>query len=300
MGFSDVDGVGSDAGAEVSEVENKDVDYGDGDGVNDFDETYDEMNSGNGSLEYSGGFERTESPRSDNQSEAATDAAVDDALADFDDQAEDPAERTAVFENVSYSQGQNDVGALGTCGPTSVANSLNRVTGTSDYTENEVLHKAMDNDLCHKGDNPLSFGGTTTKDVVNIIDDVKDPESNIHTEVYEYDKALSVEELADRLDDPGTVAMVGVDSATLWDQRGDVASSGLFQHADAPSDHWITVDSPIRDEAGNLTGFNVIDSGGGVSEVSREKFESMYMGDSRHTVSDPTAILISNSGEGGN
>ena len=94
--------------------------------------------------------------------------------------------------------------------------------------------------------------------------------------------------------------MVGVDSATLWDQRGDVASSGLFQHAEAPSDHWITVDSPIRDEAGNLTGFNVIDSGGGVSEVSREKFESMYMGDSEHTVSDPTAILISNSGEGGN
>lgn len=300
MGFSDVDGVGSDVGAEVSEVENKDVDYGDGDGVNDFDETYDEMNSGNGSLEYSGDFEGTESSRSDNQSEAATDAAVDDALADFDDQAEDPAERTAVFENVSYSQGQNDVGALGTCGPTSVANSLNRVTGTSDYTENEVLHKAMDNDLCHKGDNPLSFGGTTTKDVVNIIDDVKDPESNIHTEVYEYDKALSVEELADRLDDPGTVAMVGVDSATLWDQRGDVASSGLFQHADAPSDHWITVDSPIRDESGNLTGFNVIDSGGGVSEVSCEKFESMYMGDSSHTVSDPTAILISNSGEGSN
>ena len=158
----------------------------------------------------------------------------------------------------------------------------------------------MDNNLCHKSDNPYSCGGTTTRDVVNIIDNVKNPDDNIHTEVYEYDKALSVEDLANRLDDPGTVAMVGVDSATLWDQRGDVACSGLFQHTDSPSDHWITVDSPIRDEAGNLTGFNVIDSGGGVSEVSREKFEAMYMGDAGHTVSDPTAILISNSGEGEN
>ena len=32
-----------------------------------------------------------------------------------------------------------------------------------------------------------------------------------------------------------------------------------------------------------------------MSEVSREKFESMYMGDESHSVSDPTAVLISNS-----
>ena len=212
----------------------------------------------------------------------------------------DHTEKNAVFENVSYHQGQNDLGALGTCGPTSIANSLNRVTGSTEYTENKVLHNAMDNNLCYKSDNPYSCGGTTTRDVVNIIDNVKNLDDHIHTEVYEYDKALSVEDLANRLDDPGTVAMVGVDSATLWDQRGDVACSGLFQHTDSPSDHWITVDSPIRDEAGNLTGFNVIDSGGGVSEVSREKFETMYMGDASHTVSDPTAILISNTGGGGN
>ena len=213
------------------------------------------------------------------------------------DMENDHTEKNAVFENVSYHQGQNDLGALGTCGPTSIANSLNRVTGSAEYTENKVLHNAMDNSLCHKSNNPYSCGGTTTRDVVDIIDNVKKPEDNIHTEVYEYDKALSVDDLANRLDDPGTVAMVGVDSATLWDQRGDVTNSDLFGHSDSPSDHWITVDSPIRDETGNLTGFNVIDSGGGISEVSRDKFEAMYMGDSGHTVSDPTAILISNNGE---
>ena len=209
-------------------------------------------------------------------------------------------EKTAMFENVSYHQGQNDFGARGTCGPTSIANSLNRVTGTSDYTENAVLHNAMDNDLCSKSWNPNAMGGTTTDNVVSIIDNVKSPDSNIHTEVYEYDKALSVDELADKVDNPGTVAMVGVDSATLWDQRGDVVSSGLFQHTEAPSDHWITVDSPTRDSDGNVTGFNIIDSGGGVDYVDRDKFEAMYQGDASHTVSDPTAIIISNQGEATN
>jgi|GEM_PF-1957604 hypothetical protein len=200
------------------------------------------------------------------------------------------------FENVSYQQGQNDIGAQGTCGPTSIANSLNRVTESSAYSENDVLHNAMENNLCNKSDDPYVCGGTTTGDVVKIIDNVKSPESNIHIEVYEYDNALSVNDLALRLNNPHTVAMVGVDSATLWDQRGDVACSGLFQHTEAPSDHWITVDSPIRSESGEVTGFNIIDSGGGVSEVSRDRFESMYMGDAGHTVSDPTAIIISNEG----
>ena len=208
--------------------------------------------------------------------------------------------KTAIYDNVSYHQGQNDFGARGTCGPTSIANSLNRVTGTSDYTENAVLHNAMDNDLCSKSENPNAMGGTTTNNVVSIIDNVKNPDSNIHTEVYEYDKALSIDELANRIDNPGTVAMVGVDSATLWDQRGDVASSGLFQHTYAPSDHWITVDSPTRDSDGDVTGFNIIDSGGGVDYVDRDKFEAMYQGDANHTVSDPTAIIISNQGDATN
>ena len=264
------------------------------------------------------GGDETSTDDAEDASDEANDSVIDDQNGDTEasridgsvdgnndgtdsnsDAERDHTEKNAVFENVSYHQGQNDLGALGTCGPTSIANSLNRVTGSTEYTENKVLHNAMDNNLCHKSDNPYSCGGTTTRDVVNIIDNVKNPDDNIHTEVYEYDKALSVEDLANRLDDPGTVAMVGVDSATLWDQRGDVACSGLFQHTDSPSDHWITVDSPIRDEAGNLTGFIVIDSGGGVSEVSREKFEAMYIGDASHTVSDPTAVIISNNGDVG-
>ena len=205
--------------------------------------------------------------------------------------------KNALFENVSYNQGQNDFGARGTCGPTSVANSLNRVTGTSDYTENEVLHCAMDNHLCLNSSNPYNMGGTTTENIVLIIDQVKSPESDINVVVFEYDNALSVNELADKVEYPNTIAIVGVDSATLWDQRGDVASSGLFQQIEFPSDHWITVDSPTRDNDGNLTGFNIIDSGGGIDYVDKGKFEAMYLGDENYLICDPTAIIISNNNE---
>ena len=198
------------------------------------------------------------------------------------------------FENASYEQGKNDYGYMGTCGPTSIANSLNRITGTSDFTENGVLSDAVESNLCHVSTDPHSCGGTGTSQVVELIDKVKGVESNIHTEVYEYDKALSVKELADRLKEEGTVAIVGVDSAVLWDQRGDVSNSGLFQISDY-SDHWITVDSPTWDEAENLTGFNVIDSGGGVDFVDKDKFEKIYLGDESHTIKDPTSIIISKS-----
>ncbi len=207
----------------------------------------------------------------------------------------DESKKTAIFENVSYRQGQNDLGALGTCGPTSVANALNRVTGTSDYSENIVLHHATDRNLCYKSDNPNSYGGTTTSNLVMIIDSIKDSTTEISSEVYEYENALDVDMLADKVDNPNTVAIVGVDSAALWDQREDVCNSGLFQGvSESPSDHWITVDSPIRDENGNVTGFNVIDSGGSIDFVSKEKFERIYQGDANHRVSDPTAILIFN------
>ena len=230
---------------------------------------------------------------SDNADEVDNQKEAENVSDDSDEETEQEQ-----LENCNYNQGQNDLGAQGTCGPTSVANALNRVTGTNEYTENDVLHSAMDNDLCRKSDNPLECGGTTTKDVVDIIDKVKDPESNIHTEVCDYDKALDVDSLADRLDDAGTVAIVGVDSATLWDQRGDVSNSGLFQDGtESPSDHWITVDSPVRDGNGNVTGFNIVDSGGGVGYVDRDKFESMYMGDENHKVSDPTAVIVSNKGD---
>lgn len=131
--------------------------------------------------------------------------------------------------------------------------------------------------------------------VTQLIEKVKDPEDNLQVEVYEYGNALSTEELSEKLKDSDTVAIVGVDSAILWDESGEVTNNGLFLMK--PSDHWITVESPVYDEKERLAGFRVVDSGGGVDYVDADKFEEMYQGDDTHIVEDPTAILISNKGD---
>ncbi len=199
------------------------------------------------------------------------------------------------LENVAYSQGNNEFGYLGTCGPTSVANSLNIVTNSNRFSENEMLKEAVDSNLCDQSDDASAAGGTGTMQVTQLIEKVKDPEDNLQVEVYEYGNALSTEELSEKLKDSDTVAIVGVDSAILWDESGEVTNNGLFLMK--PSDHWITVESPVYDEKERLAGFRVVDSGGGVDYVDADKFEEMYQGDDTHIVEDPTAILISNKGD---
>lgn len=86
MDFLDVDKAGSDAGSEVSETETSNTDYDDGDGVNDFDETYNEMSSGDNALEYSGESKDMDSSDcNDNKRNKTTDEMVDGELSDFED-----------------------------------------------------------------------------------------------------------------------------------------------------------------------------------------------------------------------
>ena len=177
--------------------------------------------------------------------------------------------------------------------PTSVANSLNRVTESDRYTENVAVTVAVEKELCVKSEHPELAGGTGTREVVRIIDEVKGPDEDIITEVYEYGNAPKVEELAEKVSASDTVAIVGVDSAILWDERGDVSCSGLFQGSGC-SDHWIMVDSPVYAAEGGVEGFRIADSGGGVDYVDKKKFEKMYLGDEKYKVEDPTVILVRN------
>ncbi len=198
------------------------------------------------------------------------------------------------IDGMAYTQGNNELGYEGTCGPTSVANSLDRVMGTNKFTENDMVKTAADNKLCYTTGLPENCGGTSTRNIIDLVDKVTTPEDNITTEVYEYGNALSVDELADKLKDSNTVAMVGVDSSTLWDTRGDVTSSSLFSGVDSDySDHWIMVDKPVYGDDGKLEGFSIVDSGGGESFVDRDKFEAMYIGNDNFEVKDPTSIIIS-------
>nr|WP_317351353.1 hypothetical protein [uncultured Agathobacter sp.] len=206
------------------------------------------------------------------------------------------AKKPESVDNYAISQGNNEFGARGTCGETSVSNILNLITGRNDCTESTVLNYAVENGLCDLNSDPNLMGGTTTKDIVSLVDGMKNPEDNIHTEVYEYDKALNVDELANRLSEPGTCAIVGVDSAVLWEQNTELSGSGYGAN-EIPSDHWITVESPKYDENGKLLGFNIVDSGGGETFVDRDGFEKMYLGDENRGIEDPTAIIVTNNGD---
>lgn len=128
MDFSDVDSTSRDVGSDVSETENKDTDFGDGDGVNDFDETYNEMNSGKEKLEYSGESNETgsfdidntqkatdvgelgENEKTDetiNQSDMTTDESVDDVLSDFDSKST-TVTKDGTEESVSENEGESN------------------------------------------------------------------------------------------------------------------------------------------------------------------------------------------------
>ncbi len=275
--------------AEMGKVEGSDADFGDGDGINDFDDSSYDMDGVEGEVDAG-----LDSDSIENDFDSSDFDGVDTAQeADIDDS-------PIYYDNVSYEQGQNDLGYLGTCGPTSAANALNRVTGRNDYTENDVLKVACENKLCYEGESREESGGTNTEKMVELIDKAKKPEDDIECKVLEYGDAPDVDELADEIDSPNKVAIVGVDSSTLWNERPEenagVFNTGLFKHREY-SDHWVTVDSARYDESGEIKGFNIIDSGGQVAYADKEKFAKMYKGSETFEVKDPTAIIVENKGE---
>jgi hypothetical protein len=191
-----------------------------------------------------------------------------------------------------YTQGINEYGYESTCGPTSQANTLNRLLGTDEFTENRVLSVAVDNKLCYISDDPAVSGGTTTEQFMKLYDKINEQAGGkIETELFEYDAALGVEAAAAKLD-TGAVLNVAVDSKSLWGETRDYVDSSGAYTSDLSSDHWITVTGAQRDASGNVLGFDIIDSGGGVAHVSAEKYREICFGTEEHRVLDPTCIAV--------
>ena len=234
-----------------------------------------------------------------------------DALTDLETQetVEDVAETPRVFDDFEnsvlegkpdfydtgsfYEQGINEFGYQGTCGPTSQANALNKLFDTNEFTENKVLNVAVDNNLCSMDSSPENCGGTTTEQFMELYDKMNEQmDGKIDTQLFEYDNALDVNDVASKLDE-GCVLNVAVDANALWDQPRDYVNSMGIPCDDFYSDHWITVTGVQRDELGNVQGFDIIDSGGGVDYVSADKYHEMCFGTDEHRVIDPTAIVVS-------
>lgn len=192
-----------------------------------------------------------------------------------------------------YEQGVNEFGYQGTCGPTSQANALNQLMETNAYTENDILALAKDNGLCDVVEGcPEASGGTTPEQFMDLYEKVSEQSGGaFHAECFDFDDALSAEEVANKLDQ-GAVVNVAVDSKTLWGERSEGFDPlNVWQIAEA-SDHWITVSGVQRDASGGISGFDIIDSGGGESYVSLDKYNDMCFGTNEHLVTDPTCIVV--------
>lgn len=192
-----------------------------------------------------------------------------------------------------YEQGVNEFGYQGTCGPTSQANALNQLMDTNVYTENNILSLAKDNGLCDVVEGcPEASGGTTTEQFMDLYEKVSEQSGGaFRAECFDYDNALNAEEVANKLDQ-GAVVNVAVDSKTLWGERPEGFDPlNVGQTAEA-SDHWITVSGVRRDASGDISGFDIIDSGGGENYVSLDKYNDMCFGASEHKVLDPTCIVV--------
>ena len=110
-GFSDVKS-SNDAGVEMKEVENPNSDFGDGDGVNEFDDTYKRMSENNEIMEYSEKTSDINTDKNDGKKEIpnmTTDESVDAALSDFNDLKDSISENnTSNYKrNVTESGGEN-------------------------------------------------------------------------------------------------------------------------------------------------------------------------------------------------
>ena len=191
-------------------------------------------------------------------------------------------------------QAVNEYGFEGTCGETTQANTLNKLFETNQFTENNVLDVAVQNDLCEISLDPAESGGTTTDQFMELYEKMDEQlgGGKIEAECYEFDDVLPMMEIANQLDE-GKIVNVAVDSGRLWDMPQDYVDQLGNPVDEIASDHWIAVTGVNRDAAGNLQSFDILDSGGGETNVSADKFGEMVYGSGYHKVIDPTVIVVS-------
>ena len=206
---------------------------------------------------------------------------------------EDRPELTEMFRNGEFfEQGNNEHGFEGTCGETTQANTLNKLLGTNEITENDVLNIAIDKNLCEVDVlDPENSGGTSTEQFMQLYDEMNHRVGDkLNIELFDYDDALGIDDMASRIEN-GSVLNIAVDSYELWDQPRDITDTAHY------TDHWISVTGVDRSVDGGIIGFKIVDSGGGESYLDIDKFERCYYGAKDSPVIDPTCIVVSRRGK---
>ena len=191
-------------------------------------------------------------------------------------------------------QGLNEYGFNGTCGETTQANTLNKLFETNRFTENNVLDVAVSNNLCEVSMDPDACGGTNTRQFLQLYEKMDEQlgGNKLDVQCFDFENALSPEEVAAQIEG-GKMVNVAVDAGCLWDEPQDYVDELGNPVDNIYSDHWIAVTGVNRDAAGNIASFDIVDSGGGETNVSLQKYEEMCFGSDHHGVLDPTTIVVS-------
>ena len=179
-------------------------------------------------------------------------------------------------ERLDFMQGfDNEYGAFGTCGLTSISN-ICKIYGM-EVSEPEVVRYAMENDLCEKVGPGVMGGGVTTMQAIEIL---KHYGIASHCE---FADVATPERIAEAIEG-GYGVILGVNSGVLQDREWKVYNEeGVIQ-----TTHYVTVTGTVRDaETGELKGFYLCDSsaarpdGGAIyttlAEI-RESYSDVYGG----------------------
>ena len=145
--FSDIES-SNDIGLETKEVENPNSDFGDGDGVNEFDDTYKRMSENNEIMEYSEKTSDINTDKNDGKKKIpnmTTDESVDAALSDFNDSKDSISENNT--PDVNSNQNDSD---------TSNYKRNASETGGENLSENDEIKRGIKNTECDENGNELS------------------------------------------------------------------------------------------------------------------------------------------------
>lgn len=171
---------------------------------------------------------------------------------------------------LDYIQGfDNEYGASGTCGLTSISN-ICKIHGM-DVQEPEVVEYAMENDLCDKVEPGVLGGGITTIQAIKILE---------HYGIASHCEMADVatpERIAEAIEG-GHGVIMGVNSGVLQDRDWKVYN----EEGEIGVTHYVTVTGTVRDaETGELKGFYICDSSsartdGGAIYTSLDEIEESY------------------------
>lgn len=145
----------------------------------------------------------------------------------------------------------NEYGASGTCGLTSISN-ICKISGM-DVSEPEVVRYAMENDLCQQVETGVLGGGVTTIQTIEILEHYGIPSH------CEFASVATPERIAEALEGGHGVIMAvnsGILQGREWKVYNDVG--------EIETTHYVTVTGTVRDaETGELKGFYLCDSSAG-------------------------------------